>query len=241
VSKFAVLDASGLLDPSSTGTIVKACHRQLREHLAPAWNRATLPSVREVQGEEWIEKDEVAVYLLGSPGDRAGVFGEHFEREGRAVCRVYVKPILDACPGRILWAPNSGTSVASVVSHELLEAEIDTDADTWLPTPEGDYVALEVCDPDSGTAYDLTLQPGLTVGVANFAHPAFFERTNAWKGQKLDHLGRLTEPFQPAPGGYVIRRLNGASSLVFGSRPPPSWFLGLKFQSESRPVKRLAR
>jgi hypothetical protein len=241
LSRFAVLDASGLLDPSQVGSIVRAIRIQLRDHLAPAWGRTVAPEIREVQGEEWIDKDEVAVYLLGSPGETAGIFGAHYEKEGRAVCRIYVRPIIVQCPGRILWAPYGGTSVASVVSHEVLEAEIDTDAATWIQSNDGDEVALEVCDPDSGTAYDIQLQPGLLVGVANFAHPAFFERTPAWIGQRLDHEGRLAHPFEPAPGGYLIRRQNGAASLVFGSRPPPSWYLGLKFQSESRTVRRLSK
>jgi hypothetical protein len=222
--------------------MVKACRIQLREHLAPAWDRSELPDVREVQGEEWIGKDEIPVYLLGTPGDRAGIFGEHYEREGRAVCRVYVHPIVTACPGAILWDPYGGPSVSSVLSHELCEAEVDTNADTWLETNDHDDIALEVCDPVSDCTYPLTLQPGLTVGLSDFVHPSYFERTTAWRGQKLDHESILGTPFSLAQGGYLVRRSeNGETQLVFGARPPPSWRLALRFNGSARSMRRLSR
>ncbi len=235
--KFAVLDASGLLEQRDVSAMVEACRIQLQEHIAPMWGRVA-PQLRQVAREDEIAQDEIPTYLLEAPGDTAGALGDHLEAQGRPVARVFVGPVLRAT-NAILWDPGGGPSVSSVLSHELGETELDETATGWLPAPDGAEVALEIADPDDGATYPLRLGAGVTVGLANFVGPRWFD-LKAKPGEPCDHLGRILTPFAPGQGGFVIRReKNGRRQMTFGDRAPPMWKFALRFHSQARSIRRL--
>ena len=58
------------------------------------------------------------------------------------------------------------------------------------------------------------------IEVSNFVTPYYF--TEDPLGQPLDHLGKLSQTFGIAKGGYQIRMKGGKVTNVFGARLPES-------------------
>jgi hypothetical protein len=97
------------------------------------------------------------------------------------------------------------------LSHEILELTGDAPANIWVDGPGGADYARELCDAVESDTYEINGIP-----VSNFVYPAFFD-PNAVLTERLDYLGKLTQPFHMSKGGYQIKRTEpGRISQIFG-------------------------
>ena len=145
------------------------------------------------------------IYLLDDP-DQAGDLGYHTEDPGgRPYGRVFARPVLTAVGGSVL---SGGLSVASVLSHEVVEFFIDIGCNLWADRGDGTYVAYEACDPVEEDSYPVQVADStgaeVTVSVSNFALAAWFDPMATVPGTQYDWLKKLVAPLQVAPGGYVV-------------------------------------
>jgi hypothetical protein len=114
--------------------------------------------------------------------------------------------------------------LAGVLSHELMETCTDWLARLLVQGPWKPPCWYEVCDPVQGQSYDVG-----GFDLSNFVTPAWF--TSDAKAP-YDFMGKLSQPFQVSPGGYVGL---ADASLVWGSEPRKA--AGLR----GRGARRLAR
>ena len=99
---------------------VSAVAHQLRYHAAPAWGKSPVPVVFTSNPQD----AQPGTYVIGilDDSDQANALGWHTEdAQGRVYGRVFASPVLDN-GGNAL---TRSLSVASVLSHEVLEAFID--------------------------------------------------------------------------------------------------------------------
>ena len=164
-----------------------------------------------------------AVIALVDTCDDPQALGYHTEDGGVPDGFVGCKPELDA-GHKILTGPYS---VASILSHEVLELFVDPHCNLWADTGQGFAVAYEVADPCQSDTYNVN-----GVSVSNFVHPAFFDPA-ATAGSRFDHLGLVTAPFQLRPGGYWVQMKEGRASQRFGD-DVPDWMRTAKTIPASR-------
>lgn len=217
----AVLNKSTRFSSDDAKVAVQAVAYQVRYHAAPAWKKTNAPVVfystdTDVPPGAW-------PIVIFDNADQAGVLGWHSEGpDGKPFGRVFVGPVLDN-GGSALHGP---LTVASVLSHEVLEAYVDPTVNLSAQAPNGDTWALEVGDPVESNSYDVTVHDanGVAhiVSVSDFVTPAFFDDSPA-KGSKFSHTGAATAPFKVAPGGYAVVN----NQAVFGEKYP-EWRRELK-------------
>jgi hypothetical protein len=134
--------------------------------------------------------------------------------------------------GVVLYDPKhpQNVSVASVLSHEVIEIFVDPFINVWVDGPQirkGSCYAMEACDPVESNSY-VNMSSGVAVSVSNFVYRQYFV-PDVPAGTKLDHLGVLQHPFTLAPGGYmVVRQDPGTEAQVFGEVRPPDWKMQMK-------------
>ncbi len=210
---------------------VSACSYQLRYHAAPAWNRI-VPHVVFTPTNSSILAGSYVIGIFDT-SDQPGALGWHTEDVyGNVFGKVFVSPVLD----------NGGTTlvgnltVASVLSHEILEAFIDPAISDWSQADDGTLYAREVGDPVENDSY-VVHTGGLNVGVSNFVLPAWFD-SQAKVGSRYDWLNNLHAPFTMTPGGYVVYMIAGAVQQKFGDQYP-EWKLETKKSELSRTARRL--
>lgn len=208
--------------------IARACDAQVRLHLAPVW--VTLPRpVRFLSAQQGVPAGDQLLRIVDST-DEPDALGYHFEAEGDFVTGVVgVDPIL-AGGGEVLVGK---FSVSTVVSHEVCEMVVNPWVSGWSDTGKGWLVATEVCDPVQADYYEIH-----GVSVSNFVTPDFFSPVIS-AGDRFDHLGKLSAPFQIADGGYVLNYENGEINSYFGSVPPPEWLWRMKERNEAARIRRL--
>ena len=215
--RFFLDDATSALSSSDVVAMATAISLQVAEDVAPAWGiEAPLVVCGAEPGVDGAPDDWV-IHLVDDEA-QGGDLGWHAEAGTLPFGVVYVRPILAAGGGPLLGRGPDAPSVASVVSHEVLETLIDLDADDWAPGPGADY-ALEVCDPVEGVVY----QCG-GCELSDFVLPAWFQvgAPGPWSFR-----GAAPGPFELAPGGYAITRgPDGSITSLFGDRQPPAWRLG---------------
>lgn len=245
--KIAVVSDSKRFAAADLDLAVAACATQLTQHFCPAWELVP-PTVQVFKDLASVPADFMAVLVTDDP-DQPGALGYHSELQGREFGRIFVSPVLDNGGVALLDPQNVDTpSVASVLSHELMELVADPFVDYWADGPaigQGSCYALEVADPVQGFAYQVqvprlvsngdpdgggqvvTAAPGDTVGVAvsDFVLPAWFDDQGL--GKQVDFLAKCEGPFQIAQGGYmVVRGAPGSEQQVMFARTdlrPPEW------------------
>lgn len=211
--------------------IAQALSSQLRYHAAPAW--AALPwSCSYYADPKLVPSTAYRLWLLDDP-DAAGALGYHDQDpSGAPYGKVFTKPILDS-GGDVLRLANS---ISVTASHEALEIFGDPQANYWAEMPDGRLIALELCDPVEGDAYDVSVG-GHPVAVSNFVFPEYFDWSP--QSQRFDKLRRLSSPFTMTNGGYQILKDGGAVKNVFGASYA-SWKLAGKSHPAARTAKRAA-
>lgn len=222
----AVVNASTRVTDAQVQRMVGAVASQVWYQVCPMWNRLTTPVVFY----PYTVLPPKGAYVIGvaDDSDQAGALGWHTEDgSGLVFGRVFASPVLDH-GGDVLVGPQS---VASVLSHEVIEAIVDPYVNLWADASTTESVALEACDPVESDSY---LIHG--VAVSNFVGPKWFDQ-NAQPGDHLDWLGRLKQPFTISPGGYVVYRAAGQDQQMFGDEFP-EWKLTVKADRLARTRRR---
>jgi hypothetical protein len=210
-----------------------ACERQLRRHVAPAWNLGSF-SVNYFKDATTIPASMWKLLLL-DVSDVDGALGYHDDTlypDGK----VFAKTILDN-GGTIL---DGADSISVCLSHEACELVGDPLINNWFQRPDGVFVAGELCDPVEGDSYDIHVH-GKPIAVSNFIFPEWFDTTPE-PDAKFDYLGKLSEGWTMTAGGYQI--------LIDPSKGPapfqefakestfPAWKKATKASALARTAKR---
>jgi len=199
----------------------KALSVQLR-HLAKAWGTYV-----------WQVVDDANEFgfkiVLLDDAEAANELGYHTidENTGTPYARVFLDPTLEH--GNWLRGANS---VSVALTHEACEMIGDPTVNHWVEKLDGGLVSQELCDPVQSCAYPVKLGDGRLVSVSNFVYPDWFNPF-AQPGATLDHMGVLDEPFEIAPGGYVIRKTPSGVRNEYGKR-----FARWRLQSKRKPGSR---
>lgn len=125
---------------------------------------------------------------------------------------VFAKTVLD-CGGATLWRDDETVTVASALSHEIMETLLDRYCNMWVQSSVGTMISFEICDPVQNCIVRTAAADGTVVGLANFILPEWMN-PRADAQSKFDHLGVLSSPFSMSTGGYVI---------VLGTDGAPDW------------------
>lgn len=226
-----VVNKSTLVTNAQAYNMTLLCEWQARFHAAPAWGLMP-PSVTYLANENQAPPGSAVIGIFDN-ADQAGALGWHTEGPGGIVYgRVFAQPVLSH-GGNVLTAP---LSVASVLSHEVLETIGDPACNRWCDTGQNKAIALELCDPVESDVYNLTV--GTVTGtVSDFAMPAWFD-PSAPGGSHFDWLRLTNAPFQVRSTGYVIVLQEGAVSQVFGAEYP-EWRQETKKSELARTAQRL--
>lgn len=200
--------------------MARACELQIRDHVAPAYDR--LPAeVRFFAEGETVPDGLAPIIIFDRDEDAVGLVPTddvaYAEATSLEFTRVFVEPVLEQEGGGIL---DGNPSVSSVVSHEALERFIDPWIDQWVSTPDGRCAyALESADPVEELAYGILVpnEPGAdggdqvagtTVMVSNFVFTAWYRETTP-SGTKVDQMGALSKALQLSPNGYIVKFVAG--------------------------------
>lgn len=226
-----VVDSTGLNPADVNGRpvvvlIADAINQQVRAEFKEAWGLNVPRVVASNDGSV-----NVTVELHADIPEAPGALGYHTtDANGLPLIKIGVNAILANGGDWLLLA----LSVASVVSHEVLETLADWAANRWADRGDGTQWALEDADPVEGDSY-VQMTWGVPVTVSNFVHPAFFDpgAVGPW-----DHMGLCTGPFVDRATGYHIEQVDGQAKSVFGAEMP-AWRQAAKAAS-SRTAARLA-
>jgi len=230
-----VVNKSTSVNNDEVETMTRACATQLRLHASPLWGLLPVPVV-------YYPADAQAppgAIVLGvfDDSDQEGALGWHTEDpDGTQYGRIFAKPVLDNGGDAL----TKDLSVASVLSHEVLEWYVDPRCNGWWDNGKGKLYAAEVCDPVESDSYVINVthgdQPATPVTVSNFVTPAWGD-PQAHQGATLDYLTRCQQPFEMTTGGYVIVRTGSKEKQVFGEKYP-EWRRGMKRSITGRTSRR---
>lgn len=223
-----VVNMSKLVTNHDVQLATRACWKQLRDHAAPAWRMWPMPVVYSMTPTNappgsWV----IGIF---DDADQAGVLGWHWEQNGVIFGRVFARPILDN-GGDALHKP---LSVASVLSHEVLETFVDPSCNRMADMDGRTAIALEVGDPVESDSYPIRIS-GQDIMVSNFVTESWFDPQGH---PPFDYMHQCTKPFQLRPGGYYIKYSEGGSSAVYGLKYP-SWRKGMKRTELARSARRI--
>jgi hypothetical protein len=186
--------ASGLKD-GVVADYVSAVATQVTRDFEPAWNMRA--SLRFIPTGHQVPPRCAVIHVAGT-SDEPGALGYHTEtREGFPVGYIFARD-----------DKKFGANPGITFSHEVLEMVLDPKiADTVFHRgPHGDeFHAQEACDAVEADelGYAVTLTGGTQILVSDFVMPDYFDDSARGRhGARYDFMGRLSEPFSLAPGGY---------------------------------------
>ena len=218
-----VVNKSTLVTNDDARTMTAAVNRQMFAHVELVWDLPRTP----VAFTKTPPRGGRVIALVDLADDPEAL-GYHTEIGAIQSGIVGCKPELDQ-GAHPLTGPYS---VASILSHEVLEMVVDPRCNLWADSGQGFLCAYEVGDPVQSDHYDITVisttigAAPTTVTVSNFVFPAFFDPLTP-AGTKLDHLGLVPAPFTLRPGGYWVQMVDGQPSQQFGDEMP-AWLIDAK-------------
>ena len=226
----AILNKSTKILPPEAAAMTSAVNYQMRWHVAPAYQKDR-PSVVLLGNTAPIPNGSYVIGLFDD-SDQAGALGWHTEdANGNVFGRVFCNPTLQAGYKVLTGA----YSIASILSHEVIEAFVDPSVSDWSIAQDGTMYAKEACDPVESDIYTVPVG-GVQVTVSNFVFPSWFD---AQGRAPYDQLHRLSAPFTMDHGGYVVYLPPGATTeqQKFGEEFP-EWKKATKLSELSRTSKR---
>lgn len=224
-----IVNLSSNVSNDDVKKMVVAIQEQLKYDVAHAWNRDYWFVI--FYSDPKLMSPRAYPIVIVDNDSTPGALGWHAEQGGKAYGKVMTDPVLQN-GGVALYDPKNpqNVSVASVLSHEVIETFVDPFINVWVDGPkirQGSCYAMEACDPVESNSY-INTSAGVPVSVSNFVNRSYFI-PDVPAGTKLDHLGVLTAPFSLAPGGYmVVREQPGTEAQVFGAIRPPDWKMKMK-------------
>jgi hypothetical protein len=137
----AVVNKSKLITHEQVQTAIGACAKQVRLHIAPAWDMLPAPVIFYDDEDKTPHGADLLV-VLSDPG-HAHALGFHRETpRGRPYCRAFVKPILDH-GGSLL---EGQLSVSATLSHEVCEWLVDPYLNLWANVSVSNFVTKRYYD-----------------------------------------------------------------------------------------------
>ena len=224
-----VLNGSSRVTDDQAHQMTAAVAHQARTDVWSAWGMRT-PTVTFLAGPTpAVPASAYGIMIVDTiPDQPSGVLGFHTEDQGGRIWGVVAcGPVLDAGMAVL----TGDWSVASVLSHEVLELLIDPDCNLWANNGNGRAYSYEVCDPVEAPTYSVQ-----GVSVSNFVTPAWFD-PNAADTARYDHLGLLKAPFSLLPGGYLVWMDAGGEQQQFGD-DFPAWRRAMKTSPYARTARR---
>jgi len=215
----AIVNASSVLRDTDLEAALGGLQRQLTDDFAAAWGVDAHLSFVAKGAKPPTDQWWLAVL---DDSDQQGALGYHdLTTDGLPIGKVFAGTDL-----------KYGKQWTVTASHELLEMLADPDIDLAAFVEQKSSVArlyaYEVCDPVEADelGYDVD-----GVRVSSFVYPAWFQSFRMRGSTRFDHGGRLSEPFELAPGGYCsVYEVGGGSWRQvtrdgdpprFGHRPRP--------------------
>jgi hypothetical protein len=225
----AILNQSTLVSDADAETMTRAIAAQIRQDVAPLWDRAPAAVVFYADPKE-VPPGAHGVAIVDTIHDQPkGVLGFHTEDQGGKLWGVSAaKPELDN--GAALMTGD--WSVSSILSHEVLEMFVDPNCNLWANDSKGSSYSCEVCDPVEAPSYTVN-----DVSVSNFVTPAWFDPLAPATAQ-FDKLGLLHEAFTVLKGGYIVYESAGQEKQSFGDGFP-GWRKQMLTGPLSRPSRRM--
>lgn len=235
-----IQNKSTLITDANVALMVKACQKQLSQHVAPLLGRRTW-RLKTLSGSEVVPEGEMQIIVMDD-ADQAGALGYHTQDpQGNPWGRVFVNPVTKSGG---TWF-SGALSVSVVLSHEVIETFMDSSVNLWADMTDGEHeVAYEFCDPVEADAYeiDVTSKDGVVhhISVSNFVTEHWFDAyaTN----EKLDYMDRTPGPLKMSKGGYMVVYEYSSNKVtnVFGSSEAEAHHNKIKpAHSASRAAKRL--
>jgi hypothetical protein len=233
VSGFTLVDHTRRHAPpeGQLDAIAKALTIQLHRDVAPAWGLA--PREVGVGGRG----SKVHVFDSSHAAGDAGynVVGP----DGLPYAHVYAGVAFEQGAD---WV-HGADAISATASHEVLEMQVDPQANTFCFKGFRTLWAREVCDPVQDSTYTIRAG-GFAVAVSNFVLPAYFD---PWAPGPYDFLGHLHTAFSLEHGGYAVVRSASATrektrptARVHWSHGVPPWRRRAKSQGFGRTYWRLA-
>lgn len=185
--------------------IAQAVTHQVEEDFAPAWGLQPIPVVPIADGQP-VPSRAALVCLVDRIRDVGGAVGRHTMSDAGTITGFVAVESIQRLGGTLTKGHDS---VSAALSHEVLELLVNPAVNFWADETPERQVALEVCDPVAGDAYEIELPPDSVGGcerisVSNFVLPSWFNAKATTR--KFDHLGLLARPFEHRATGYVIAR-----------------------------------
>lgn len=212
-----IVNNSSIATTAEVKKMVAACQTQVSKHFCPAWGLANikLRVSSTMPDSSTLSYDTGVIGIYDTPDDDA--LGYHTKEADRIFGKVFVQPLLDE-KGVILLDPQNDQTptVASTLSHEVLELIADPSVNAWVdgpPSGSGSEYSYEVCDPVENDQYVVG-----GVAISNFVLPAWFD-VQTHNGEQYDWRGKLRKPFTMTAGGYmVVRSKPGAEKQIFARK-----------------------
>ena len=234
LQEISVINKSQYVLNADVALMARACSKQLRRDVAPAWGRVSVP-VHFYADESKVPASSDRIYLFDDLA-QANALGYHEETpEGLPYGRVFTVPILNQEGSKLV----GNLTISAALSHEVVELFCDPDVNCWFDGPGTRTYAAEACDPVEGDTY--TVSVVLTfraVSVSNFVLPAWFSLQLSLR-DRFDFLGKLKRPFTITSDGYMIvrPRLGETPYVKYGSLYP-EWKRDMKSHRAARTSRR---
>lgn len=223
-----VVNLSSNVNNDEVKKMVMAVQHQLQYDVAPSWEKDYW-FIMFYSDPKTISPRAYPIVIVDNDST-PGALGFHSEQNGKPYGKIMTDPVLNNGGVSLYDTKNpQNISIASVLSHEVIELFVDPYVNLWADGPsiaQGYSYAVEACDPVESNSYIITTSK-TAVSVSNFILPSYFD--NQGTNEKFDYLGVLNAPFSLAKGGYmVVRNTRGTEQQVFGEILPPKWKLGMK-------------
>jgi hypothetical protein len=209
---FRLVNRSVAVSERQLAAMAAAIQTQMNRDVMPSWRR---DGVIVAAGGAAAPGD--LVITLVDHLDDAAVLGYHDESPEGVIGGIIGVQAIIACGGGVLAAGASGDSVSAVVSHEVIEAKFDPNANLYadMLAAGGAFkgfasMAFELCDPVQSSGYEIN-----GVFVSNFVLPSYFDPSGPgpW-----DYLRHLRGPFSLEAGGYaIVRTAPGDERSIFAA------------------------
>lgn len=212
--------------------IAEALEFQLYQHVAPFWQCSGMRVLAISSIESLPDRAGSSPLVIYDDPDQANALGWHSYNpsEGRVHGTTFVNPVLEN-GGTLTKGPRA---LSVTLSHEAIEAVIDPYVNLFSFMGDLETIEpLEACDRVQGDSYEIG-----GIAVSNFLGPRAFRDGPG----PYDWMGRLSGPWDIAPGGYC-QRFNirtGKHQILWGNLVPP-WERDLKLQKMAQSLSRLSR